>query len=161
MNKRDFPRIHFYDQDFVDIYDRTWAWIADYWTTAPEGTGIGGGKFFFYPPERRLDLLEQCFSSFFLVYSNRIYSSSNGLDALYSRQEENGAIRWMYDIDSGAPVLTGDNPEGVTLPLFAWAEYNQYHKSGNKKRVKEVMPILQRYYAWLEKIGRASGRERV
>jgi len=23
VNKRDFPKIHFYDQDFVDIYDKT------------------------------------------------------------------------------------------------------------------------------------------
>ncbi|HPE88510.1 MAG TPA: trehalase family glycosidase [Spirochaetia bacterium] len=150
MNKRDFPRIHFYDQDFVDIYDRTWAWIADYWTGSGPDSGIGGGKFFFYPPERRLDQLEQSFASFFLVYSNRIYSASNGLDALYSKQEESGAIRWKYDVDSGAPVLPPENPEGVSLPLFAWAEYNLYHKSANKKRVKEVMPVLQRYYAWLE-----------
>lgn len=150
MNKRDFPRIHFYDQDFVDIYDRTWAWIADYWTGSGPDSGIGGGKFFFYPPERRLDQLEQSFASFFLVYSNRIYSASNGLDALYSKQEESGAIRWKYDVDSGVPVLPPENPEGVSLPLFAWAEYNLYHKSANKKRVKEVMPVLQRYYAWLE-----------
>jgi len=150
LNKRDFPRIHFYDQDFVDIYDRTWAWIADYWTGSGPDSGIGGGKFFFYPPERRLDQLEQSFASFFLVYSNRIYSASNGLDALYSKQEESGAIRWKYDVDSGAPVLPPENPEGVSLPLFAWAEYNLYHKSANKKRVKEVMPVLQRYYAWLE-----------
>ncbi len=150
MNKRDFPRIHFYDQDFVDIYDRTWAWIADYWTAAGGDSGIGGGKFFFYPPERRLDQMEQSFASFYLVYSNRIYSASNGLDALYSKQEESGAIRWKYDVDTGAPVLPPENPEGVCLPLFAWAEYNLYHKGANKKRVKEVMPYLQRYYAWLE-----------
>lgn len=84
------------------------------------------------------------------MYSNRIYSASNGLDALYSKQEESGAIRWKYDVDSGAPVLPPENPEGVSLPLFAWAEYNLYHKSANKKRVKEVIPVLQRYYAWLE-----------
>ncbi|HQO66642.1 MAG TPA: trehalase family glycosidase, partial [Spirochaetales bacterium] len=59
-------------------------------------------------------------------------------------------IRWKYDVDLGAPVLPPENPEGVSLPLFAWAEYNLYHKSANKKRVKEVMPVLQRYYAWLE-----------
>lgn len=150
MNKRDFPRIHFYDQDFVDIYDRTWAWISDYWTAGGSESGIGGGKFFFYPPERRLDQLEQIFSSFFLVYSNRIYAASNGLDALYSKQEESGAIRCVYDVDTGKPLLEADNPEGIGLPLFAWAEYNLYHKTANKKRVKEVMPTLQRHYAWLE-----------
>jgi len=150
LNKRDFPRIHFYDQDFVDIYDRTWAWISDYWATGSEASGIGGGKFFYYPPENRLDQLEQIFSSFFLVYSNRIYAASNGLDALYSKQESDGAIRDRYDIDTGKAIRDSSNPEGLTLPLFSWAEYNLYHKSANKKRVKEVMPVLQRYYAWIE-----------
>jgi len=150
LSKKDFPRVHFYDQDFVDIYDRTWAWIADYWTTPGPDSGISNTKFFFYPPERTLDLMEQCFSSFYLTYSNRIYPASNGLDALYSKQEENGAIRWKYDIDSGKAILPADNPEGVCLPLFSWAEYNLYHKGANKKRVKEVMPVLQAYYSWLE-----------
>ena len=31
VNKKDFPKIHFYDQDFVDLYDKTWALIGDYW----------------------------------------------------------------------------------------------------------------------------------
>jgi len=150
VSKRDFPRIHFYDQDFVDIYDRTWAWIADYWTQGGETSGIGGGKFFYYPNENKLDQLEQIFSSFFLVYSNKIYSASNGLDALYSKQEKDGAIRSVYNIDTGKAILSKDNPQGVSLPLFAWAEYNLYHKGANKKRIKEVMPALQRYYAWLE-----------
>jgi neutral trehalase len=150
LNKKDFPRIHFYDQDFVDVYDRTWAWIADYWTSGGASSGIGGGKFFYYPPQNRLDQHESIFSSFFLVYSNRIYAASNGLDALYSKQEDDGAIRWAYDVESGDPIEDAENPDGVALPLFAWAEYNLYHKSANKKRVKEVMPALQRYYAWLE-----------
>jgi len=30
VNKRDFPKVHFYDQDFVDIYDRTWSFIQDF-----------------------------------------------------------------------------------------------------------------------------------
>lgn len=151
MNKRDFPNIHFYDQDFVDIYDRTWAWIEDYWTAASPESGIGGGKFFYYPGSGQLDQSEQIFSSFYLVYSNRIYSASNGLDALYSKQEESGAIRWRYDIATGKPSLPPENPEGLGIPLFAWAEYNLYHKTANKKRVKDVMPILQRYYSWIEK----------
>ena len=36
MIKRDFPKIHFYDQDFVDIYDKTWAWIQDCWSSGNE-----------------------------------------------------------------------------------------------------------------------------
>lgn len=150
MNKRDFPRVHFYDQDFVEIYDRTWAWIADYWASGESGSGLEKIKFFQYPGSGTLDLVEQVFSSFFLVYSNRIYAASNGLDALYGLQEENGAIRWKYDIATGKPHVTPENPEGVGLPLFAWAEHNLYHKTANKKRVKDVMPALMKQWAWME-----------
>ncbi len=38
----------------------------------------------------------------------------------------------------------------MTLPLLAWAEFNLYHKTANKKRVKEVMPMLSKHYKWLE-----------
>jgi neutral trehalase len=149
VNKRDFPKVHFYDQDFVDIYDKTWAWIADHWIQGGSGSGIEG-KFFNPPDQDYIDQFEQIFSTFFMVYSNRIYNPHAGLDILYSKQEESGAIRWKYDIGTGSAITGKHNPEGVGMPLFSWAEYNLYHKSGNKKRVKDVMPILQRYFSWLE-----------
>ena len=150
MNKKDFPRVHFYDQDFVEIYDRTWAWVADCWTTGGPATGFEKIKFFYYPQKPTLDVLEQVFSSFFMVYSNRIFPASNGLDALYSLQESDGAIRRAYNVETGQPILDPDNPEGLILPLFGWAEYNLYHKTANKKRVKDVMPYLKKHYKWLE-----------
>ena len=33
---------------------------------------------------------------------------------------------------------------------MAWVEYNLYHKVGQKKRIKEVMPYLEKYYEWLD-----------
>ena len=32
------PFVHFYDQDFVDMYDRSWVWIDELWK---QGTEIG------------------------------------------------------------------------------------------------------------------------
>lgn len=151
MNKRDFPRVHFYDQDFVDVYDRSWAWIADYWTSGDSSRGFPKDKFFQAPEDKLIRQMDQVFASFFLVYSNRIFPASNGLDTLYALQDSEGAIRSAYDISTGKPVVTKENPEGLGLPLFAWAEYNLYHKTGNKKRIKEVMPALQKHFAWVER----------
>lgn len=161
MNKKDFPKIHFYDQDFVDIYDKTWNWIASSWLDpkvedllSPEAISKDG--YFVYPPtnpeEQKMviDQFESIFSSFFLVYSNKNYEANQNLDYLYSKQEENGAIRWKYDVKSGTPIFDEKNPEGVGLPLFAWAEFNLYHKSANKRRIKEIMPILQKYMTWID-----------
>ncbi len=152
MNKRDFPKIHFYDQDFVDIYDKTWTWIQDFWTDPKTGENSTDG-YFIYPQNGllHLDQFEAVFSSFFLVYSNRNYPANQNIDYFYERQEENGAIRWKYDINTNTPVVDPSNPEGIGLPLFAWAEFNLFHKSANKRRVKDVMPVLQKYMDWIDK----------
>jgi neutral trehalase len=147
--RRDFPKIHFYDQDFVDIYDKTWAWIQDCWNGGNENGGIEG-KFFSYPGNPAVQQCDAIFSSFFLVYSNRIYQAHPTLDIFYARQEPNGAIRSAYNINTGLPETDQDNPEGLGLPLFAWAEYNLYHKTANKKRIKDVIPILHKYIAWID-----------
>ena len=151
MTKRDFPKIHFYDQDFVDIYDKTWAWIQDYWNTGSDKSFIEG-KFFSYPGSPVIQQVDAIFSSFFLVYSNRIYQANPTLDIFYQRQEPNGAMRSAYNIETGLPVVEEDNPEGLGLPLFAWAEFNLYHKSANKKRIKDVIPILHRYNEWIDSV---------
>jgi neutral trehalase len=151
VNKRDFPKIHFYDQDFVDIYNKTWTWIADYWID-PKTKEPSPDGYFVYPENGKfvLDQYESIFSSFFLVYSNRNYLANQNLDYFYARQEKTGAIRWKYDLKNNKPVVDKANPEGIGMPLFAWAEFNLYHKSANKRRVKEIVPILQKYQEWID-----------
>ncbi|MBQ0052597.1 MAG: hypothetical protein KBT11_11140 [Treponema sp.] len=159
MNKKDFPKIHFYDQDFVDIYDKTWNWLGNSWINATSGEVDADNGYFVYPGEQQLvvDQAESIFSSFFLVYSNKNYTAEKNLDYLYSKQEDSGAIRWKYDLKSNAPIFDNSNPEGIGIPLFAWAEFNFYHKSANKRRVKEIMPILQNYMKWLETFKQPNG----
>lgn len=151
MNKKDFPKVHFYDQDFVDIYDRSWAWVQDNWVT-PDVKGLSPEGYFIYPEgdQSILDQFDTIFSSFFFVYSNRNYHSNQSLDFFYEHQEESGAIRNKYNLLTGEPVFSKENPEGIGMPLFAWAEFNLFHKSANKKRIKEIMPILQKYMAWID-----------
>ena len=151
MSKHDFPKIHFYDQDFVDIYNKTWSWTSSFWIDPKKGEQNVDGLFI-YPENDNLIInqFETILSSFFLVYSNRNFEPCNNLDYFYKAQEESGAIRWKYDVKTGEPVFDETNPEGVGLPLFAYAEFNLYHKSANKKRIKEIMPILQKYMTWID-----------
>ena len=153
MSKKDFPKIHFYDQDFVDIYDKTWNWLSSSWVDPKTGeVSVSPNSYFVYPNDSQIVLnqSESIFSTFFLVYSNKNYAAETNLDYLYSKQEENGAIRWKYDLKTGAPILSDENPEGIGLPLFAWAEFNLYHKLANKRRVKEVVVILKKYMDWID-----------
>ncbi|MDR0638307.1 MAG: hypothetical protein LBG27_05280 [Spirochaetaceae bacterium] len=145
MTRRDFPRIHFYDQDFVDIYDKTQIWVSDCLCEAADSD-----EKLFVSSEGTIDQNTAIFSSFFLVYSNKIYPASTGLDYLYSKQEANGAIRSAYNAADGSRIVDSANPESVGMPLFAWAEFNHYHKTANKKRIREVVPIIDKYNEWLD-----------
>ena len=53
MTKKGFPLVHFYDQDFVDIYDRTWAWIQDFWHKGTEKNGLQP-RYFSYPDSKNI-----------------------------------------------------------------------------------------------------------
>ncbi|MGI5172877.1 hypothetical protein H0R92_04655 [Treponema sp. OMZ 840] len=152
MNKRDFPKIHFYDQDFVDIYDKTWSWVQNFWKDLETGSQNDDGYFIYQHEDlpATIDQLESIFASFFLVYSNRNFPAHQNLDYLYQCQETNGAIRWRYNSADKSPIVSTENPEGIGLPLFSWAEFNLYHKSANKRRIKEIMPVLQKYMTWIE-----------
>ena len=151
VNKHDFPKIHFYDQDFVDIYNKTWSLLGDFWIEPSTGKQSASG-YFLYPADSHfvIDQFESIFSSFFLVYSNRNFDASKNIDFFYEHQEKDGAIRWRYDAKTGKPVFSNTNPAGIGMPLFAWAEFNLYHKSANKRRVKEVMTYLQKYMKWID-----------
>lgn len=147
MIKHDFPRIHFYDQDFVDVYNKSWALLASCTIKGPDG------KAYFATQSQDallIDQFESTLSSFFLVYSNHNFAASNNIDYFYSKQEDNGAIRARYNLSSGEVVPIPENPDGLALPLFPWAEFNLYHRSGNKKRVRDVLPLLCRYMDWLD-----------
>lgn len=150
MGKKEFPKIHFYDHDLTDMYDYTWLRSKDFWKKGTPENGFQS-KYFNSPESDHTNQFETCCASFFLVYSNKIYPTVSMLDNFYAKQEESGAIRGEYSETDGKPILGRGNPQGVHPPLFAWAEYNIYHKIGFKKRIKEVLPVLEKYFSWLER----------
>ena len=150
MNKRIFPKIYYYDQDFIDIYNKSLSWIQDK-IVFPQTLEKGKKEKNYYSESLEfIDQIQACLSSFFLVYSNGEYSPTSTIDKFYQLQEASGAIRSRYDKSNKAVYMEG-NDEGIGLPIFAWAEYNLYHKTGNKRRISDVLPILDKYYRWIEK----------
>jgi len=92
-----------------------------------------GSKFFFHPGNSAVYQIEAVLSSFFLAILTEFTRPIRLWTYFMSARNRNGAIRWAYDIETGNPVVGPENPEGLGLPLFAWAEFNLYHKSANKK----------------------------
>lgn len=153
MVDEDFPSVHFYDQDFVDLYDKIWVRIRDFWHEGNNKNRFAP-QYFNHPENKYLSQVESCLATFFLAYSKGCYPAHSLLDTFYQKQEANGAIRAFYDVETGDPIFPKGNAEGICAPLFAIAEYNLYHKVGNKKRLKEVAPIIEKYFDWLCKVFR-------
>lgn len=149
MAKDTIPSIQFYDQDFADIYDRSWIWIEDCWKAGNASNGFTG-NYLSYEGQKTFNQFNCCLSSLFLSYSNLVYSPYEMIDYFYSKQEHSGAIRSDYDIETGKFHKSKTNPEGASLPLFAYVEFVFYHKLGNKKRLKDVVPFLDKYFDWLK-----------
>ena len=149
LSHESIPSIHFYDQDFVDLYDRSWVWIGEHWAQGTEQNGFSG-NYVSCTDQKTFNVFDSCLSALYLNYSNQTYSPFDMLDFFYGKQEESGAIRSDYSIEDGSPVVSESNPEGVTMPLFAYVEYVFYHKIGNKKRLKDIVPVLENYFNWLK-----------
>jgi Neutral trehalase len=142
------PCVHFYDQDFVDMYNRTWVWLEENWHQGDKD-GLFPEGFLTYNGSTIVSLYDYAMSSLFLVYSNQNFSPYSMIDFFYSLQGEDGYIPAAVDYITKEAVTTEENPKGLTLPLLAYVEYNFYHKIGNKKRLKEIVPVLERYFIWI------------
>lgn len=130
------------------MYDRTWVWIDESWIAGtkegafPEGY-LAGEK------ENVADLFDNCLSALFLAYGNQAFDTYSQIDFFYSCQEEDGRICAKYTIDTKQPLTTESNPLGLAPPLLPYVEYCLYHKIGNKKRLKDAVVSLERYYNWI------------
>lgn len=149
MIKEDVPRIHFYDQDFVDMYDRIWVWLEEIWHEGEkEGTFPEG--FSTFNNDDILDLYDTSLASLFLVHSNQHYSPYSMVDYFYAHQREDGSIPDKFNLKTNEAIVDEENPLGVTLPLLPYVEFIFYHQIGNKKRLKDIVPYLEKYYEWLK-----------
>ena len=143
----DFPKLIYYDQDFIQAYQKTWLNLEDFWSPNPKDAR----SYFFHKPDSSvLNQFEVTMSAFSLVYQGKPQLTVQQVDYFYQQQEENGAIRANYDFKSGAVVEQEGNPENVNPPLFAWLEFHLYYKVGLKKRIQEIFPKLERYFQWID-----------
>ncbi len=144
-----FPSISFSDKDIISIYEYIWTLVKENWQQSSQNNGQTIRYYNSWNTEA-IDQFDAMLSTFFLTYGNNAMTVFQQLDNFYSKQEDNGAIRCSYSNKDGQAILSPHNSEGIGPPLFSWAEFNLYHKAGNKKRVREKFAILERYWDWIE-----------
>ncbi|MCR5731581.1 MAG: hypothetical protein K6G51_01385 [Sphaerochaetaceae bacterium] len=142
------PCVHFYDQDFVDMYDRTWVWLEESWNKE-KNTELFPDGLLTSADGESINLFDSCLSALSLSYSNQNFDAYSMIDFFYKQQEEDGRIAETYSLETFQPIVTESNPLGVSTPLLPFVEFIFYHKIGNKKRLKEIVIHLEKYLAWI------------
>ena len=93
------------------------------------------------------------FMVMFARYGNSVFPAVQSLDNFYCRQHEDGLIWRVIVKADGTDHPWGGGPHNaraINPPLFSWAEVESFKNTGDKSRFAAVLPVLEKYVAWLE-----------
>lgn len=148
MKKINFPTLSYYDQDFMNVYNRFWIMMQEYIKSPKKKLGFTS-NFLSGKDEDYIEQMEAIFTAFYTLYSNRSYPVYEQLDNFYKKQESDGAICRRYSLKDGKPLFT-EKDDYVSMPVFSWAEYNIFYRIGERKRLFKIYDALVKYSLWIE-----------
>jgi len=67
----------------------------------------------------------------------------DGLDAFYALQEPDGTIPLILD---------EPNQNRIQMPIFAWAEWQYYLQTSDLDRLRQILPVLDRFYGAVKRL---------
>ncbi|UCE20237.1 MAG: hypothetical protein JSV84_07850 [Gemmatimonadota bacterium] len=91
------------------------------------------------------------FMTMFGMYARHLFPVMPSLDNFYRKQRDDGYIQRVYYEENGEEVdLPTPEEPVVNPPLFAWAELRYVLLSGDTSRVRSILPVLIKYYDWID-----------
>ncbi len=136
--------------ELVKLYYTAWEMA---WNKIQQGTPKNDFESL-YMDEGFNELIYQwdlCFITSFAVYGSHVYPVMPSLDNLYKKQKSDGYIQRVYWETDGTLANEPSKEEPmVNPPLFAWVEWRYYTITGDDSRFKHVLPVLIKYYEWVE-----------
>jgi hypothetical protein len=136
--------------DWIKLYYAAWEMA---WDKIAQGTNANDFADY-YMDEGFNEMIFQWDTNFivaFALYARDVFPAIQSLDNFYKKQSPDGYIQRVYWESTGQIVNepTSDEPM-ANPPLFAWIELKYYKMSGDKFRIKAVLPHLTNYYNWIE-----------
>ena len=140
--------------EMLDLYWESWRLINQ--------SSMHGNRFNQFPdsylnPENR-DVIDQWSTlslALFAMYGYQVYPIMETLDLFYKKQRSDGFIARTYINTSGDPLhLPTKLDPMIHPPLFAWVELKYFMLSADSSRLRRVFPILENYYAWIDRFCR-------
>jgi Trehalase len=98
-----------------------------------------------------LFMWDSCFITGFGVYGRRAFNFQKTLDTFYRKQHPDGFICREISEADGQDTFHRFDPSSTGPNVLAWAEWNYYKKSGDRKRLEMVFPALVAYHQWMRK----------
>jgi len=95
------------------------------------------------------------FMIMFARYGHRQFPAIQSLDNFYCRQHTSGFIAREITRGTGRDFYYWGPVHLVNPPLFGWAEVESFRLTGDKSRFAAVLPVLEKYTAWLNLEGEA------
>ena len=145
--------------EWIDLYWAAWQMAWDKVAHGSKRSGLAA-EYMDEGFSEQIYQWDSCFMMLFAIYGRDAFPVMVTLDNFYSRQRANGYIQRVYEERTGLEVTaaTADEPM-VNPPLFAWAELKYYQVTGDTSRIRRVLPVLIRYFDWLQKKLHAEGTD--
>ena len=96
-----------------------------------------------------LFMWDSAFILLFARYGRRAFDFQRTLDNLYARQHADGFIcREIREAD-GQDCFERFDPASTGPNVMPWTEWEYFELSGDRDRVRRVLPVLAAYHRWL------------
>jgi hypothetical protein len=98
-----------------------------------------------------LFMWDSCFITCFGIYGRRAFNFQRTLDTFYRKQHPDGFICREISEADGQDCFPRFDHSSTGPNVMAWAEWNHYIKTGDRKRLEAVFPPLLAYHQWQRK----------
>ncbi|MBI3844996.1 MAG: hypothetical protein HY292_10190 [Planctomycetes bacterium] len=134
---------------WVDLYQKAWdlAWTKIQYPTAKNRFVSPYMDEAFNPHTFQWDT---CFMVLFGRYAGGVFPGIHSFDNFYAKQHDDGFICREIVEEDGSDFFTTDSDQAINPPLFAWVEWESYRFTGDKDRLKAVLPHLVSYFRWIQ-----------
>ncbi len=146
---------------WVDMYWRCWEIAFQGFKRPPAGSPLVS-NWIDEAFSENIFQWDTIFMIMFARYGHDVFPAIESLDNFYALQRESGYIGREFRESDGAMIhfdFDGGlfSPTGwkntINPPLFAWAEVESYRITGDRHRLRQVLPALEKYAEWLDRDG--------
>lgn len=136
--------------EWVAMYWRAWELAFDHLKKPPKGSPLVS-NFLDEAFNEYIFQWDTIFMVMFGRYMHPVFPAIQSLDNFYCRQHDDGVIWRVLTEAEGADHEWASGTRKINPPLFSWAEVESFKLTGDKQRFAMVLPVLERYLAWLER----------